>query len=311
MPNTTAYNVCDLNLIYNSSYEYFLPKEELERFLSGKAFNNSKVYSVEESQNLYHDINDIYQQIIETEPTKQKLAIITAGAPGAGKTTLLQQEIDKNHLQNLNYAYICPDDVCLKNQSKTFQADLKTSPTQSRASKQNAYNKWRPASNAASHLILGNLIRENYAFYYGSTSTSPLTSDLFKFLKQEDYKIKLIHVSALNEVRYNSIQERDQTFVQTTAEDVKEKGLLLPQRIHDTFLKYVDEIEFYYRSDVKENACLAATWIHLESHLQMQPVLKIIDQEAYDIIKTIHNEVIKILDRSDLEWESIIENSLK
>lgn len=46
--------------------------------------------------------------------------------------------------------------------------------------------------------------------------------------------------------------------VQTTEQDVREKGLLLSQRINDTFLKYVDEIKFYYRDGVKQDAVLAA-----------------------------------------------------
>jgi hypothetical protein len=54
----------------------------------------------------------------------------------------------------------------------------------------------------------------------------------------------LIHVSAPDDVRWGSIQERDKTFVQTTEQDIKEKWLLLPQRINDTFLKYADRLSF-------------------------------------------------------------------
>ena len=34
-------------------------------------------------------------------------------------------------------------------------------------------------------LILANLIRQNYGFYFGTTSTSPLTANAFKFYKSE------------------------------------------------------------------------------------------------------------------------------
>lgn len=60
-------------------------------------------------------------------PVKEKVAIITAGAPGSGKTTKLKQDLEARALQGKRYAYICPDDVCLRNQKRTYQADLEKS----------------------------------------------------------------------------------------------------------------------------------------------------------------------------------------
>jgi predicted ABC-type ATPase len=265
MSSTASYDVCDLNLIYNTSYQYFLPQKVLESFISGKCFDHPDHYTDEESKRLQDDINQLYQRMITANPTKENIAIITAGAPGVGKTSKLRQDLEANLLKGNNYAYICPDDVCLQNQTKTYQAEIENGD-KSMIARQSAYNKWRPGSNAATHLILGNLIREKYAFYFGTTSTGPATAKFFEFLKTQGYRIRLIHVSAPNEVRWESIQERDKTFVQTTEQDVKEKGLLLPQRINDTFLKYADEIEFYYRGGVKQDAILAAKWLRNEEN---------------------------------------------
>ncbi len=309
MSSLVPCNVCNLDLIYNSDYKYSLPKNVLEGFLLGKAFDNKENYTVEEFENLNKDINALYQQIISANPAKEKIAIITAGAPGAGKTVKLRQDLEANTLKGKRYAYICPDDVCLQNQTRTYKTDLEKSDTLMEA-RQNAYNKWRPGSNAATHLILGNLIRENYAFYFGSTSSGPATGNFFKFLKDQGYHIKLIHVSAPDEVRWGSIQERDKTFVQTTEQDVREKGLLLPQRINDTFLKYADEIEFYYRDEVKQDAVLAAKWLRNEG-LEYLGILQIVAPEQYKRIKTIHNEAAKTLTRPDLYWESTLEKLSK
>lgn len=310
MTSQVSTDVCNLSLIYNESYQYSLPQKVLEGFLSGKAFDNPEVYTSEESEKLRSDINELYQRILATNPAKQNLAIITAGAPGAGKTVKLRQDLELNASKGKNYAYICPDDICLKNQTRTYVSELANSD-ESMAARQNAYNKWRPGSNAATHLILGNLIREKCAFYFGSTSSGPATGKFFEFLKIQGYTIRLIHVSAPDDVRWGSIQERDKTFVQTTEQDVKEKGLLLPQRINDTFLKYADEIEFYYRDEVKQDAILAAKWLRNEDSSKILGTLQIIESSQYEKIKTIHNEAVKALTRPDLYWESTVEQSSK
>lgn len=308
MPNVFACNVCNLDLIYNSDYQYSLPQKVLESFISGKAFDNKENYIEEESRNLHNDINELYDRIISAAPAKEKIAIMTAGAPGAGKTTKLRQDLETNALLGRRYAYICPDDVCLQNQTRTYKADLDKADN-SIDTRQGAYNKWRPGSNAATHLILGNLIREKYGFYFGTTSTGPTTGKFFEFLKSQGYAIRLIHVSAPDEIRWNSIQERDKTFVQTTEQDVREKGLLLPQRITDTYLKYADEIEFYYRDGVKQDAVLAAKWLRNEDDQQHLGRLEIIAPEQYQKIKTIHNEAATALTRPDLYWESAVEKT--
>ena len=245
-----------------------------------------------------------------TNPVKESLAIITAGAPGAGKTIKLKQDLEANAHEGKNYAYVCPDDVCLKNQTRTYVADI-ASGNESMAARQNAYNKWRPGSNAATHLILGNLIREKYAFYFGSTSSGPATGKFFEFLKAQGYTIRLIHISAPDDVRWSSIQERDKTFVQTTEQDVKEKGLLFPQRINDTYLKYADQIEFYYRGDVKQDAVLAARWLRNEDVSEFAGTLQILEPKQYERIKSVHDTAVGVLQKPELFWKDAVESKSK
>ena len=310
MSSQVSSDVCNLSLIYNESYQYSLPPKILESFLSGKAFDNPEVYTGEESERLRRDINELYNSILATNPVRENLAIITAGAPGAGKTVKLRQDLEANASKGRNYAYICPDDVCLKNQTRTYVADIASSD-ESMAARQNAYNKWRPGSNAATHLILGNLIREKCAFYFGSTSSGPATGKFFEFLKAQGYTIRLIHVSAPDDVRWGSIQERDKTFVQTTEQDVKEKGLLLPQRINDTFLKYADQIEFYYRDDVKQDAVLAARWLRNEDVSEFAGTLQILEPKQYEQIKSVHDAAVGVLKKPELLWEEAVESKSK
>ncbi len=265
-------DVCNLGRIYNESYQYSLPPKVLESFLSGKAFDHPEVYTGEE--------NELYQSIVVTHPARENLAIITAGAPGAGKTVKLRQDLEANASKGRHYAYICPDDVCLKNQTRTYVADR----GESMAVRQHAYTKWRPGSNAAAHLILGNLIREKYAFYFGSTP---------------------------DDVRWGSIQERDKTFVQTTEQDVQEKGLLLPQRISDTFLKYADQIEFYYRGDVQQDAVLAARWLRNRDVSEFSGTLQILEPQQYEQIKSVHDAAVGVLQKPELLWQNVVESKSK
>jgi predicted ABC-type ATPase len=302
-------NICDLSRMYNESYQYSLPQEILKSFLLGKAFDNQEIYTDEESQRLRNDINEIFQSTLKKNFVNEKSeAIITAGSPGAGKTTKLNQYAKEMAEKGKDYPMVCPDDTCLKNQKQTYLADIASSDG-SVAARQSAYNKWRPGSNAAAHLILGNLIREKYTFYFGSTSSGPRTYEFFDFLKKQGYTIKLIHVSASDEVRWESIKARDESFVQTTEKDVTEKGLLLPQRIKDTFLKYADEIEFYYRGEVKQDAVLAATWLRNEEGSEKLGTLQIFDKVQYENVKSVHNAAIRAINKPELLWGESVEDS--
>ncbi|WP_068467920.1 zeta toxin family protein [Candidatus Protochlamydia phocaeensis] len=309
---THSLDICDLKNIYESTgFQYWLQQPILESYLSGNAFDYQKEYTVGESAKLKEDIREIYERIIAQNPVKEKIAIITAGAPGAGKTTLLNQERFIHSIASLgeNYAYICPDDVCLKQQWRTYQAEIHDSDKSFEAKKA-AYDKWRPASKAASQLILAHLIRQGYAFYLGTTSTSPSTSSFFQFLKERGYKIKLLHVSAPEEVRRKSIQKRDEQFVQTTEADIVNKGKDLPQRIYDAYLKFADQIEFYVRSDAHKEVILAAKWTRkAAADPEKKGELLIIDQAQYGKIKRIHNEIIDHLKppNPELTWEETIE----
>ncbi|MES2199788.1 MAG: zeta toxin family protein [Chlamydiota bacterium] len=305
--NMSDTSICNLDRIYNVDFTYSLPRPGLASFLSGKAFDNKEEYSAEELARLHEDIAQIYQSVMTSDVSKELIAAMTAGAPGAGKTTLMEQDLAKNLLEGKKYGYIDPDAVCLKNQTRTYKVDVENNP--SIGGRLAAYNKWRPASNAANHIILANLIREKCGFYYGMTSTSPFTGKFFEFLKMQGYRIRLMHVSASDEVRFESIQERDKTFLQATKEDVREKGLLLPQRINDTFIKYADTIEFYWRDGVKEEAKLAATWIRNVDQSEKLGTLKVMDENLYEKIKATHAKAVEVLQRqSDLDWKRSVED---
>ncbi|MBS0629287.1 MAG: AAA family ATPase [Verrucomicrobia bacterium] len=297
-------DICDFAQIYNDRYQFSLPRKDLEDQLTGKAFGRTEPYTEKEFEDLCADINDLYQKILAADPVQERIAVITAGAPGAGKTILMEQILKADQERTgKHFAYTDPDAVCLKHGLKrTYQADIDSGDHSIQARKA-AYNKWRPGSNASNNLNLANLIRDGYAIYFGTTATSPHTWRFFDFLTQKHgYKIRLIHISAPDEVRWNSIKLRDREFVQTTEEDTTAKGLLFPERISDTYLKYAEQIDFYYHAAVERDAIHAATW-----HSQGKSLI-IHDPEAYERIKALHNDmVIEKLGKPDLVWEKTVE----
>lgn len=293
----------NLDLIYNDSYNFSLPREILESYLSGNSYDYKQYYTDEESAKLREDISEIYQEIMHSEPLDKPLAVMTAGAPGSGKTFKMREDLKKQQGHyGKSIAYICPDDVCLKRQTRTYLVDIAEGDG-SFDSWKAAYDKWRPGSNAATHLVLAHLIRQNKAFYFGTTSSSPGAITFFEHLKKQGYHIRLLHITAPDDVRWESIKERDKSFVQTTEEDIRLKGFLVPQRINDTFLKFADEIEFYYRDGIFTSARLAAKWINKGE----ERVLEIINLEDYEKIKSIHNSIADELRRPDIQWQETVE----
>lgn len=309
-PNSRDTNspIYDLNQIYTDQYAYSLPRPILESFLSGKAFDYPVKYTRYERQMVNLDIVDLYRAIVDSQPNQSRIAVISAGSPGSGKTTVMQRHLTDAARQGKRFAYVDPDDVCLKGQTRTYLADIGKGPN-TLQTRRDAYTKWRPASNAANHILLGNLIRDGVGFHFGTTSSSPMTYKFFEFLKEHGYRICILHVSAPDDVRWGSIVERDKTFVQTTEEDTREKGLLVPQRIHDTFMKYADEIEFYYREAVDAEAVLGARWIKEGDTSTLNGHLLIYNEQAYQGVKTIHNQVVDRLQRPELLWEEAVESN--
>ena len=309
MASTLKPTVCDLTTIFQGEggYNFSLPEKYIASYLSGKAFDHPCDYTADERAALEADIEGLFFRIMESDPTKERIAVITAGAPGAGKTVLIEQDLS---LQREKFGYIDPDAVCLKKEMhasylKELQVEMdriesREYPSEDvkleaqKEARLALYTKWRPGSNAAAQIILANLIKEHVGLYFGTTASTPAASFLFKFLKEQGYQIRVLHVTAPDDVRVASIEERDKAFVQTTAEDIVKKGIDFPQRIEDVYKKYADSIEFYYRDEVHADAKCVAIW--------NKEMFLVVDQLGYEAAKRVHDAVLTTLGREDLMW---------
>lgn len=284
-------DVNNLSNIFNPPvFEYSVPKKMVDDALQGVTFREKESpYTTIEQESVKKDAQAVWDSVVDNyKHSGPKVAYFTAGAPGAGKTMLLHQLRDKT------IPYIDYDDVSLKGMKSTYVAE--NDPTIK------AYSKWRPGSHYVTHVVTANLWRLGYSFYFGTTSTSPFTKHTFQKVKDLGYSLKIIHLSAPDDVRIKSNVKRSESWVQVTPEDMIEKGNMLPQRINDTFLKFADEIDFYWRGEVDKDAQLAATW-------SRKGGVKVIDLNSYKQIKELHNTQVRALPKYDpsLLWENSVE----
>jgi len=162
-----------------------------------------------------------------------------------------------------------------------------------------AYNKWRAASNYAHHIITANLIRQNQSFYFGTTASGDKTFLFLDFLKKNGYSIRILYVSAPDQVRFDSIAARDKVFIQTTDQDVLNKQLMVHERVQDTFVKYANRIDFFFRTAVDAAPILAATWIR---HNDGKTELEVVNQVAYNEMTALHDKVCDGMNKPEHKW---------
>lgn len=299
-------DICSTNSLYTPENPYPISQHVLEKCLEGKGFDHKNRYTPAESEILRHDINQMFKHVLADSPPKDRTAVITAGAPGVGKATLLHEEMQLSSLCGHSIAFVSTE-YCL-NKLTGYNHDIDQDPTH--AGRVKALNKWQSAAYVAAQLILAHLIKENYGFYFGSSSAHPETTAFFEYLKKQGYKIRVIHLVAADEVREASIREKNQFMVATTQLENAVEASDILHRVHDTFMKFADTIEFYHR-ELGRNAVLAAKWMRNEPHAVKKGTLEIIDTHHYACIRNIHNTAVHALRFNDLEWEKIVEEHSK
>ncbi len=279
---TATADLFNMDTIYNEQFTYSLPRSVLESWGKGLGFPDNEVeYTPTEIEALKFDIMEIWNRIQSRKLAQSKEIILTAGAPGVGKTLLERGMWEASP----EFAYICPDDVCLKEMKKTHKEMITKDP--SPEGMRAAYNKWRAASNYAHHIITANLIRQKQSFYFGTTASGDKTYRFLDFLKTSGYSIRILYVSAPDQVRFDSIAKRDQVFIQTTDQDILNKQLMVHERVQDTFVKYADRIDFYFRTAVDQAPVLAATWIKKDDKAH----LEVVNPAVYAEMTTLHDKV--------------------
>lgn len=226
----------------------------IENFLTG--YSESEKVQIEKDLGI---IQAITFNTVKPDTSGAPVYLATAGGPGSAKTTALETYLIDNKLQN--YLYADPDQVSLKNMCFTYRSSL-TNYHFARAKSnhqalQDAYVKWRGASNYVCHEMLqiafgGNEgLGPRYSVAHGTTSTSPEIEKLYQRIKALGYRVVLLLCYSHDETRKKTIirREQEQAFVQTDPNDVISKGINFPKRF-DVYFNYADEIHFYWNDEL-------------------------------------------------------------
>lgn len=253
---------------------------QAELFFTPQMMNSHlKDYSEEEIEWINQDL-DVVRSVCLTnsQNTKRRFYLATAGAPGSRKTTILERFLTI-HPEYQEGVYLDPDPRTLKFMVHTYYAKSLNSFTIAEAENydeviRKAYEKWRGASNYIALRLMEEAHELGRSIIHGTTSTGGHIPDFFSKLKN-DYEIVLLLCSCPDNVRYEAVDYRNRVirFYQSCPEDAVAKGLLFPQKM-GSYFTYADKIYFYWSDGLFVPERLGGVW--------SEGRLEIHDQEAMD-----------------------------
>jgi hypothetical protein len=251
-----------LSLALTSSLYGETPKEPL---IPHQMVNDHLAsYSETEKQDIARDqgaIEELCFKNATQDSNKNYLA--TAGGPGACKSTILENYIAENSLKH--YVYGDPDQRALVfmintyHQSRSLGAISKTTNFQGLLKE--CYTKWRGGSNYIASSILNKAFDGNFSIAHGTTSTGKGVKNLYKTLKDNNYKITLLLCGSTIENQRASIEHRlkNQALIQSSTEDLESKYGnffdMLP-----TYVEWADTLHLYWTQDFVQGSTKIATY---------------------------------------------------
>ena len=260
-------------MTWSASANLFFTEEMIQRHLQG--------YSEEEIGEIKKDLTVVRSICLDdAKKADRKFYLATAGGPGARKTTILERFLS-SHPEYQQGVYLDPDPRTLRFMVHTYYASSLSPLCIAQKESydtviQDAYNKWRAASNYIVLTLLEEAFSMGHSIVYGTTSTGAHIPSFFKKLQENDYEIVLLLCSCPDTVRFDAVQYRNQTvrFYQSSPEDALAKGKLFPQRMKD-FFAYADQIYLFWSDDLFGPERLAAIW-------QKDGTLEVRDPEALE-----------------------------
>ncbi len=238
-----------------------------------------KEYNARDLQRIYVDFCALRESTFKNAD-KEKDYIVTAGGPAVGKSTVLEQFLEGKRPEvseaSLSRAYIDPDRSCLQKMEKTYLLDLEQGKTS-----EEAYTKWRGASNFLSNVFLALALKEGYAIAHGSTMASPYAKySLQAIMNNYGYKVTILHVTAPDEVRKASEAKRQENgVVQVTPIDFEEKQKIF-LKLYEDYLNNAHQVFLYYRGEMGDAVCAASV---------KDVCIETFNKNAFQAIQNIHD----------------------
>ncbi len=230
-------------------------------------YSHIKDYTSEEKDAILKDLDvvrSVCSPIQEKNSIQRPLYLATAGAPGSRKTTILERFM-KHYVLSSHMTYLDPDQRALKFMPHTYYSQSLSALAIAEEENyiqqvQNAYEKWRGASNFITLILLEEAFAKRQNIAHGSTSTGAHISEFLSKVKQAEYEIILLLCSAQDNLRKEAIEYRnnEQKFYQSTPEDAVSKGKIFPMRMRSYFT-YADTLYLFWSDELVKQEQLAAT----------------------------------------------------
>ncbi|MBS0619886.1 MAG: hypothetical protein JSS61_00290 [Verrucomicrobia bacterium] len=248
---TTIGNTANLGAIYNENFTYYYTRRMLDRAIDGNGYDNDKLYTDAEKKQLRDVTQFVYDDIVCQAPLEERTAVVALGPYWANRSFVLNAFFQGGAYLGASTFFshvepIFPDEV----------------------------NRRYPGMRAAAHIVLAHLIREGYSLQLdlGWITWAPT---LCKFLKQQNYRVHVIHVTPSAEKP------------EVAAPSVGWEKNLWDANINDNgriaeLSNIVDSISFYYEMPDGMQR-LAAGWNDRK--------VTVCDAEKYDLIKQFHEGV--------------------
>lgn len=275
-----------------------VPSSVMDSYLKG--------YSSEEMRQIQIDLKNIHEMLTFGHKT-HKQYIATAGGPGASKTTILETYLREDSENISHFVYVDPDQRGLKYMINTYLSDLSNYHISQNPSLQvllkGAYGKWRGASNFIANSILNDAFSKSLSIAHGSTSTAPTMDSFYRSLKDKDYEITLLLCVSPDSNRIKAAKHRadTQSFVQSTEEDVIQKGKLFFERF-PVYFKWADKIEFFWVDNFTTAPKKAAIYRRGKG-------LRILNPQDFARIKAIYQDAQRLQSLED--FDKLVESALK
>lgn len=201
---------------------------------------------------------------VERPQGRAPFYIGTCGGPGSSKSTTLDQVLESDPQAFENVVKVDPDPWGLARM--TFLSGFLLSfgeiakfDGHYEVAQRRFYDVGRPASNYSTLRVLNDAVHRGYDVAHGTTMTSPHVGGLLQSIKGAGHDIHLLVCSASDELRMELVQHRigKQGNYQSTPEDVRNKGILLPQRM-PIYFEAADTLLLFRKDKPFESAnCIA------------------------------------------------------
>jgi len=255
----------------NQDYLFFSPE---------MITSHIKEYSTQEKEAILKDlevVRSVCTPSLESGTSKKPLYIATAGAPGSRKTTILERFINTYALTSY-ITYLDPDQRGLKFMPHTYYSQSLSAYIVSKnknylQASQNAYEKWRGASNFITLTLLEEAFAKRQNIAHGTTSTGGHISSFLSEVKKAGYETILLLCSAEEDFRVNAIEYRnnEQKFYQSSPEDAINKRKIFPSKM-ETYFSKADSLYIFWSDELFQQERLGA--------ILSKGELKVIDANA-------------------------------